>query len=410
MLRKLQEGSLVFAAYALAGLSVLICGYFGTIMAEGLEGLLYATVLACLDVVKFNLPDIAETLLKKRRFGWVCVAVAGILPLSIMSITCELGVYSATVSHTTGPKLAQQLVYSSGLKDQLDLEKQISDISADTLVDARAKADKLRQNKLYKQTANCTGATLPDSIMFCQELIEADAGVERARQVESLRFQLAAVKVRNNAVDPQIVVTSATPQADTIVAVAAIMGLSLDKGMVPNILALTIACLMELVVVIFWLMRNSREEPETDLSCREDQKTETSRYHEENHTIQTSPRSVEIQITNASHQKVDNQKRETSQPLEKNHKLKAITDETDPIKKWANSRLESHEDKAILASVLLEQFNEWATESGYQRVNSTALGRRLGELGFKKDKIEGKINYLGIALRDQKPRLIARQY
>jgi hypothetical protein len=355
MIRTFQYHATVFAAYVLAGISILACGYYGFVLGQGgFEGGLYALMFACFDTVKFNLPTLAELSLAERRYAKAGVAMLLFATLCVASLFCEIGVYATTVAHNTAPKLASQERYRLETHERDELESRLKNLSAASKADAQTALNKLQQDRLYTQTDQCKNATLPESRIFCKDWEEARGKLEKATDAEALRKRLDGVKDRLAAMDLTAVTVSAMPQVDAIVATMGTLGLTISRETVPTMLAILIAALIETAAVIFWLMGAQRPA---------EQKQEAP----------------------------------APAPAPKKAEPKPAPVALDTVSLWVEAAT-ARSTGALAFAAIKQDYATWADANSMARVTDTKLGLRLGELGFKKEKIGGRIHYRGLRL------------
>lgn len=351
----LQYHAMVGAAYVLAGLSILACGYYGFLLGQGgFEGGLYALMFACFDTVKFNLPTVAEASFEQRRYGRTVIAWVMFSALCAASLFCEIGIYATTVAHNTAPGLAAQERYRQAVDERNDLERRIASMSAADKSDAEASLKKLQLDKLYNQTKACTDATLPESRVFCQQVEEARGKAGKAEAAEALRARLDQVKGRLSEMDLGLVTTSATPQVDTIAATMAAIGLSINKDAIPNMLAILIAALMETAAVIFYLMGSRPQE------------------------------SAKVEPQQAA------PKKPAPQPA-------APVAPADSVALWVQEATARSKGSLPFAAIK-QDHAAWAREHGHDVASDTKLGISLKQMGFEREKVGGRIHYRGLRL------------
>lgn len=72
--------------------------------------------------------------------------------------------------------------------------------------------------------------------------------------------------------------------------------------------------------------------------------------------------------------------------------------ESDTIAQFVEEALEVNLKARVIFSALYHQYANWCKDTGHEPMNSSNLGRRLQERGYKKQKQGGNIYYLGLGL------------
>jgi hypothetical protein len=224
--------------------------------------------------------------------------------------------------------------------------------------------DAKKLQPFFARSENCKDVTIDDSREQCSELFALEAQHRAALDVEGHREKLATVAegLRNVSTPDAI-----DPQAENILAIAS-LALSIRSDAVKETgIALNAwwAICIELLAafmpgLVVFLGGHA--------------------------------------VGNQSRQKATRQDRAKDTPATK------PAPNQDAIAQWAGDRIITGRG-AVGFSFLLENCNAWMSENGFPPVSDTLLGRRLGEMGFKKEKIDGKMHYVGIRINAGKAAL-----
>lgn len=233
----------------------------------------------------------------------------------------------------------------------------------------QAEIDAKKLQPFYARSTECQNVTVDDSRAQCSELFALSAQFQAAVTVEQLQAKIAEVSTK---LQDAPVTDSIDPQAENILAVLSLAApvradAVKETGLAVNAwwaicIELLAAFMPGLVAFLAGGHRAPAEKP----------KRETSRRRE-------APKAT--------------------QPA-------ASTAAPDAIQSWADDRIRAGFG-AVGFSLLSANCNAYMAECGLPPVSDTLLGRRLVEMGFKKDKVDGKIQYVGIRLEGVKPELVA---
>lgn len=372
------------AAYVLAGLSVCACATFGAVLAPGLEGLLYGAIFASLDVVKFALPGRAESSLRLGRVWKAIFCLLLFLPLAAMSMMSGLGLYKTMISQTSAPAKAEKQRYENALREEREIGAQLAKLPGDLPGVVTARIDKIKLDRRFERSKSCADATLVDSRELCGSFRELEGQLEIAKQVAELRLRLERAKTTVAGANLETIMMPVNPQADAIAATLAMVGVVIDKEMIPNGLAVVIVLLIEMSVLVFWLARDG--------------------------VRKTEPRIPGSALSNEfeGHQIDAPTKGGVSPPLPASAtalKSEEGPAEPDPFMIWLDTRTVRSSKRQATSEDLLAAYNGWARDNSYPKLSGAMLGRKLGEAGFVKRKVGGKMTYDGIGLKVERPAL-----
>ena len=258
-------------------------------------------------------------------------------------------------------------------KRAMDRSREASQRKPSRTVQAEIDAKKLQP--FYARSQKCSDVTVDDSRAKCAELFALDAQLSAAKKAEETqsRVERVATKLR-----PANAPDSIDPQAENILAVAA-LALPIrsdavkETGMAVNawwsICIELMAALMPGLVA--FLAGSSAADTQSQPQTRTQKKPKPTAKEAEPAPIET-PKGT-----------------------------------PDPIGQWIDDRIRETKYGAVGFALLLENCNQWMDERCLPQVSDTMLGWRLGEMGFKKAKVYGKMQYVGIRLEGLKPALKA---
>jgi hypothetical protein len=86
------------------------------------------------------------------------------------------------------------------------------------------------------------------------------------------------------------------------------------------------------------------------------------------------------------------------------------------VERFYKEKIESQDGSSVTATQLYEDYCAWCETKQKEPLALPTFGREFGELGIKKERIAGRVRYIGIALRtdgeyeeDKKPPVFASE-
>jgi hypothetical protein len=314
--------------------------------------------------------------LRDKAYGVSALAFTLLLSLTIMNVLNALGLASHDRAERRNVALsAQETVQRTeaeltrlqeGLLESLEASKRKPSRTVQSEIDAK------KIQPFYARSGNCANVTVDDSRLQCAELFALQAQQEAAVKAEILQAKIAEVASR---LQNAPVTDSVDPQAENILSVVALaLPVRTDAIKETGLLvngwwAICIELLAAFMPGLVTFLAGVGHVPDRA-------------------EIQTKPKT--------------SRRKEVAEPKGA-QPVEALPAQPDSIQQWAERIREGR--GAVGFSLLSENCNAYMAEHGLPTVSDTLLGRRLAEMGFKKEKVDGKMQYVGIRLEGAKPAL-----
>jgi hypothetical protein len=355
-------------AFGLVVISVAANIVFGLLLTSGPERFLYAAAFGLLDAFKSVLLILATSSYRGREVGKARVTVALFLVLSVLSFSAEIGLYATTTGSEAGGARAAHATYENAKAKKNDLEERLVRIGSTRpvdQVDADIAAAKL--DKAFPRSKECKEATLEASRGLCARLVRLEAERATALRAEDLRRRLDEASDKLDGFDMTEVFKPVDPQAETLAKLAAPVA-ALSPETVRTVLAVLIALLIEVGSGLGpWLASGHAER-------RIDELKEARTAAEVAEALEAAA--------------------EPEQPP-----ADEIKPERCHIEAWLEDGVTRRKGGHVMAAEMLDSYRGWCAQNSRKPVAQTALGTRLGELGYAKAKVAGKIRYTDLALK-----------
>ncbi|MEL6374126.1 MAG: hypothetical protein AAFR04_09175 [Pseudomonadota bacterium] len=376
----------VLAAGVLLFVSAAMNWQFGFQLGRSeFDGQIYGAASAAADCLKALVPFFFFAALRNKMWSQAAASAVVWLVVVGFSLTSALGHAALNRQDTTGQRANLAATYKDLRGELTRAEEQLAWVPQHRPAAAVQSAiDSLKTERAWRWSRACTVVKGRSTRGLCQryhgltaELAAAQSAAKWNTRIGELKQKLAAQKGTVHA--------SADPQATVI---AGLLGLSISD--VQTILMVLIALLLEIgsglgMYVAFsqWRVADATAIRPAARAADPIRVTPTS-----------TPASPPVLLADAKATEVANDNRTQPQPA------RLVAPETD-VERFNRERVDVEVGSSLTATELYEEYCGWCEEQAKEPLALPTFGRNFRELGVKKDKLNGKVHYIGIKLRPQ---------
>lgn len=388
----------VLAAGVLLAVSAAMNWRFGFSLGKTeLDGQIYGAASAAADCLKALVPFFFFAALRNRMWSQAAAAALVGVVVTAYSLTSALGHAALNRLDTTGQRAVEAVAYKDLRADLKRAEEQLGWIPQHRpALTVQSELDSAKTQRAWAFTKGCAEVTGKLGRDFCQKYHGLNAELAAAEQSATLEGRIAGIQAKLVDKSAGTVMAEADPQAYVL---AKLTGLDIDK--VQTAMTIFIALLLEVgsgfgMYIAFsqWRLYEAQA-PAAPAMER----------------IAATPATVSGPITVAvtKPRSGANDNRSAPQPQ------RLIAPETD-VERFYKEKIETQDGSSVTATQLYEDYCTWCETKQKEPLALPTFGREFGELGIKKERIAGRVRYIGIALKtegeyeeDKKPPVFASE-
>ena len=375
----------VLAAGVLLAVSCAMNYRFGFSLGRTeFDGQIYGAASAAADCMKALVPFFFFAAIRNRMWSQAVASALVWVVVMAYSLTSALGHAALNRLDTTGQRAATVQNYKDHRADLARAKEQLSWIPqhrpAQTV---QSDIDALKNERAWSFTKGCTDVSGAKGRGFCQKYHALTAEFASAEQSIALEARIADVETKIAQSSGVAVISEADPQAAVLTKLAAILTPSIKVEDVQTGLAVFIALLLEVgsafgMYIAFsqWRLYDS-------------------------HTP-AAPRMVPVSTAAAT---MTAQKpaalakpRSTANDNRSAPAPRLMAPESD-VQRYYKEMVDTNPGSSLTFSELFEDYCDWCEARQKEPLAQPTFGREFSELGVKKDKIAGRVRYIGIALK-----------
>jgi hypothetical protein len=388
----------VLAAGVLLAVSAAMNWRFGFSLGKTeLDGQIYGSASAAADCLKALVPFFFFAALRNKMWSQAAAAALVGVVVTAYSLTSALGHAALNRLDTTGQRAVEATVYKDLRSDLKRAEEQMGWIPQHRpALTVQSEIDSAKTQRPWAFTKGCAEVTGKMGRDFCQKYHALNAELAAAEQSAALEGRIAGIQAKLANASGGTVMAEADPQASVL---AKLTGLDIDK--VQTAMTIFIALLLEVgssfgMYIAFsqWRLYDVQA-PAAPVMA----------------TVGAAPATAAapMAVAVAKPRSGANDNRSAPQPQ------RLIAPETD-VERFYKEKIESQDGSSVTATQLYEDYCTWCETRQKEPLALPTFGREFGELGIKKERIAGRIRYIGIALRtegeyeeDKKPPVFASE-
>ena len=381
----------VLAAGVLLAVSAAMNWRFGFSLGRTeFDGQIYGAASAAADCMKALVPFFFFAALRTKM--WSQAAASALVWVVVMaySMTSALGHAALNRLDTAGQRAATVQTYKDHRADLKRAQEQLSWIPQHRPAQAvQSQIDSVKADRAWRWTKGCTKVTGPKGRSYCQKYHGFTAELASAEQANLLEARIADTQAKLAQSDGATVMSEADPQAAVLAKLAGVFMPSIKVEDVQTALTVFIALLLEVgsafgMYVAFsqWRLYDSFAPVAPNIAP-----VSTAVAAE------PPPKAVEIAEAKPRSGANDNK----SAPASKSAP-RMLAPESD-VQRYYREMVDTKVGSSLTFQELFEDYCDWCDDREKEPLAQPLFGRDFGELGVKKEKIAGRIRYIGIALK-----------
>lgn len=409
----------VLAAGVLLAVSAAMNWQFGYGLGRNpFDGHLYGAASAAADCMKALVPFFFFAAWRNRMWSQVAASALVWGVVTAYSLTSALGNAAHSRTDSTGARAAQSQVYQDARADMKRAQDQLSWVPQHRpTATVEAEIGGVKTQKAWGWSESCTKLDGKAERQLCDKYNALQAEKASADQAEVLERRIAdaEAKIANQTSGQGAV--EADPQAAVLA--------SLMSGVVPGVKISQVQTMMSVFVALL-----------LEIGSGLGMYVAFSQWRLYDVKAPAAPRIIPVaqvqaalpasaSTTNtaavavAAAQPVVQQVAKPRSGANDNKSAPAITrliaPETD-VERFYKESIDVTDGSSLTATELYEDYCAWCETKAKEPLALPTFGRAFGELGVKKEKIAGRIRYIGIALKsgqdrqeDKKPPVFASE-
>jgi hypothetical protein len=416
----------VLAAGVLLAVSAAMNWRFGFSLGRTeLDGQIYGAASAAADCLKALVPFFFFAAVRNRIWSQAAASALVWTVVTTYSMTSALGHAALNRFDTTGHRAQEAQAYQDLRTEMKRAEEQAGWIPQHRPYETvQGEIEGLKLQKAWKWSEGCTKVDSKSERTLCQQLTSLDSELASAASAKQADTRIAELKSKIDATAGTPAMSEADPQAKVLT--------ELTNAFFPNVkienvqmaLTLFVALLLEIgsgfgMYVAFsqWRLYDRQVKPISPRMAQMEGSIAAAAVAVPvltPVTVQTKKprsgandnRSVEIALDAlvASARAIEAQPAEVHQAEPKIAETKVaaparrLAPETN-TERFYKENIEVRDGSSVTATELYEDYCSWCESKNKEPAALPSFAREFAELGVKKEKVAGRVRYIGIALK-----------
>ena len=402
----------VLAAGVLLAVSAAMNWQFGySLGRNAFDGQLYGAASAAADCMKALVPFFFFAAWRNRMWSQAAASALVWSVVTAYSLTSALGNAAHSRNDSSGARLTQSQQYQDARKDMDRAQSQLSWIPQHRpAATVQADIDGLKGQKAWGWSDACKKTDGKAEQKLCDRFHALEAELGSAHQAGELEKRIAEAQAKLAGQASAAGAVEADPQAAVLVSLlsAVIPGLKISQ--VQTMMSVFVALLLEVgsglgMYVAFsqWRLYDVKAPA-------------APRFVPVTAAATTALNTAAVAV---AAQPAVQQIAKPRSGANDNRSASAVTRMIAPendVERFYKESIEVTDGSSLTATELYEDYCAWCETKTKEPLALPTFGRAFGELGVKKEKIAGRIRYIGIALKsdqnrqeDKKPPVFASQ-
>jgi hypothetical protein len=386
----------VLAAGVLLAVSMAMNWRFGVNLGRTeFDGQIYGAASAAADCFKALVPFFFFAAWKNRIWSQAAAAAVVWVVVTAYSLTSALGHAALNRADSTGQRAVEASAYSDLRADLKRAQEQLSWVPqhrpASTV---QADMESAKTQRAWSFTKGCSDVTGPQGRDFCQKYHGLAAELAAAQQSDALEARIAEVHSQLSAVQNAHgghgVIGQADPQAAVLTKLAALVFPDVKIDDIQTAMTIFVALLLEVgsgfgMYVAFsqWRLHERRAPAAPQMV-----------------TVSAAAATAAApSIANTNVPAVAIQKPRSGANDNKSAPPQRLVAPENDVERFYKEKIEIQDGSSVTATQLYEDYCAWCETKNKEPLALPTFGREFGELGVKKERIAGRVRYIGIALK-----------
>lgn len=365
-----------------------------------LDGQIYGAASAAADCFKALIPFFFFAAIRNRMWSQAAAAAMVWGVVVAYSMTSALGHAALNRLDTTGQRAVEAAAYKELRADTKRAQEQLTWIPAHRPADTvAAELNVLKAQRYWAVTKECTQPNGRQTRDYCQQFHKLNAELASGLQAQKLETRIAEINGKLAHASGGTAMAEADPQASVL---AKLLGL--DVSTVQTALTVFVALLIEIgsgfgmyVAFAYWRLHDQKAEPAretavaaaaTDVATTASAPRPAIATAAATAPVHAEPEEAALAIDPALPRRFgDND----------NRVAHGVPDSD--VQRFYRERVVDVEGASVTAQDLYEDYCEWCEQQEKVPFAAPRVSREIKELGVRKERIGGRVRYIGIALR-----------
>ncbi|HET6390758.1 hypothetical protein [Hyphomicrobium sp.] len=416
----------ILAAGVLLAVSAAMNWRFGFSLGRTeLDGEIYGAASAAADCLKALVPFYFFAAVRNRVWSQASASALVWVVVTAYSMTSALGHAALNRFDTAGQRAQEAQSYQDLRAELKRAEEQAGWIPQHRPYDAvQSQIDGLKMQKAWQWSDGCKKVSSKTERTFCQQLtgLESELASASSAKVAEARISELRAKIEATAGSPAL--SEADPQAKVLTELANTFFPGVKMEDVQMALTIFVALLLEIgsgfgMYIAFsqWRLYDRQPMPVSPRMARTEESTAAAAVAvpvltpvavetQKPRSGANDNRSIEIPLEApvAPARAIEAQPAEVHQAETK----VAETRSTMPVRRLApetnterfyKENIEVRDGSSLTATELYEDYCSWCESKNKEPAALPSFAREFAELGVKKEKVAGRVRYIGIALK-----------
>jgi hypothetical protein len=416
----------VLAAGVLLAVSAAMNWRFGFSLGRSeLDGQIYGAASAAADCMKALVPFFFFAALRNRIWSQAAASALVWVVVTAYSMTSALGHAALNRFDSTGHREQAAQAYQDLRTELKRAEEQSGWIPQHRPFEAvQSQIDGLKMQKAWEWSNGCKTVSSKAERTFCQQLTALDSELASASSAKDADARIAQLRVKIDATAGTPALSEADPQAKVLTELANAFFPNVKIENVQMALTLFVALLLEIgsgfgMYVAFsqWRLYDRQPMPVSPRMAQMEGSTAAAAVavpvltpvtvqSKKPRSGANDNRSIEIALDApvASARAIEAQPAEVHQAETKVAEsrvaapVRRLAPETN-TERFYKENVEVRDGSSVTATELYEDYCSWCESKNKEPAALPSFAREFAELGVKKEKVAGRVRYIGIALK-----------
>jgi hypothetical protein len=416
----------VLAAGVLLAVSAAMNWRFGFSLGRSeLDGQIYGAASAAADCMKALVPFFFFAALRNRIWSQAAASALVWVVVTAYSMTSALGHAALNRFDSTGHREQAAQAYQDLRTELKRAEEQSGWIPQHRPFEAvQSQIDGMKMQKAWEWSNGCKTVSSKAERTFCQQLTALDSELASASSAKDADARIAQLRAKIDATAGTPALSEADPQAKVLTELANAFFPNVKIENVQMALTLFVALLLEIgsgfgMYVAFsqWRLYDRQPMPVSPRMAQMEGSTAAAAVAVPVLTPVTvqskrprsganDNRSIEIALDApvASARAIEAQPAEVHQAETKVAEsrvaapVRRLAPETN-TERFYKENIEVRDGSSVTATELYEDYCSWCESKNKEPAALPSFAREFAELGVKKEKVAGRVRYIGIALK-----------
>jgi hypothetical protein len=389
-----------------------------------LDGQIYGAASAAADCLKALIPFFFFAAVRNRIWSQAAASALVWVVVTTYSMTSALGHAALNRFDSTGQRAQEAQTYQDLRTELKRAEEQAGWIPQHRPYEAVQSAiDGLKMQKAYKWSQSCTKITGPSTRGVCQQLTALDAELASASAAKTADSRIAELRSKIDAAAGKPALSEADPQAKVLTELASAFFPNIKIENVQMALTLFVALLLEIgsgfgMYVAFsqWRLYDRQSPAAPKLAVAEASTaaaavaapvlTPIAVQTRKPRSGANDNRSIEIPLDTqvAEVPAIEARSAEVHQAEPKVVEARVVAPVAriapeNNTERFYKENVEVRDGSSVTATELYEDYCSWCDSKNKEPAALPSFAREFAELGVKKEKVAGRVRYIGIALK-----------